>query len=584
MLKILLSDSAAAFTVALLAVPQSVAYSLITGLPLSASLFAAIVGTLIQSSFGSCKYLVCGSSTAIALLIQAATATVMNLHYPTLAEELRLSVAISLMCQITLLVGLMQLGASILKLGKLTHFVSRSVIVGYLVGTGLTIIVNQLPAFAGMSPGQASLPLYAQIASLFTRLDECKLVTLALGLAGLVGLQMARKSRWQYVAPTIMLAILSIVSTLLLLFVPSLFTSILLLPQEMLGAATWPTLHAPILHFSLLNELLPPAFAITLLSVIEATSVARTLGTRAGETTDINKDVWGLALANLAGALVGALPTSGSASRSQVNYATGAKTRAAALMSSFFCLLLYVSFSTVMAFTPQAALAALLIYTALHMVDPEQLKLCFRTTREDAAVLLMTIGACLLFSLDVAFYIGVVMSIVSYLSKAAVPDVAEYTIDTDGELRQVTDEEKRMHPHIRIIDIEGDLFFGATDLLHEQLTTITANQEVRVLILSLTNAHHMDATVCLALGTLNQSLTRKERLLILCGVTPNTLKVLMNSGLFEELGAQNVFVYDGLNPQATTHQAVARAKTWMHNHEAAQLDLFTDAELTATSR
>ena len=169
----------------------------------------------------------------------------------------------------------------------------------------------------------------------------------------------------------------------------------------------FPVMSFPFFDTGIMNNLLPVAFAIALLSILEATSVAKSIAASSGQRLSTNQEILGLGCANLVSSLIGAMPISGSPSRSAVNYMNGAQTRFSSLLNSLFALMILFSLGFLVTRIPLAALSALLLVTAASIVNTKQLFLCLKATSSDALVLWITFLSCIFFSLDIAFYIGV---------------------------------------------------------------------------------------------------------------------------------------------------------------------------------
>ncbi len=173
-----------------------------------------------------------------------------------------------------------------------------------------------------------------------------------------------------------------------------------------------------------------------------------------------------------------------------------------------------------------------------------------------------TFLACLFFNLDTAFYIGIFFSIFSYLNKAAIPLLNEYEVDESGVIHQVKEQSKKSEPRpIRIIKVEGELFFGAADLFQSTLKAFAEDDiYTKVIILQLKNARDIDGTACLALQQLYEYLKGSGRHLIACGITHHVWEVLSDSGLVEEFGKENLIIFDERQPHYFMVKALARAQ------------------------
>lgn len=580
-LKTLKKDFQAGLTVAFLTVPQTMAFAFVTGLPLSSGLFAAIFSAFIASLFGSSRHLVVGPSNAIAMLIQSGLSAVLYTHYRELTGIDKEIMALNILTQLTLLVALIQATFAFCKLGRLTHFVSHSVIVGYLLGVAVAIVVTQLYVFLGISPSIHAYAVYEKLLDVIANLGKAEVPALTTSFLSLFILIFIKKWDKRLPAGALMLALVSFIlwSEKKMAFTgffgiidPLTEEEAALVPlvgdNGMILSAS-PVLAFPYFHIKILNELLPFAFAVALLSILESTAVAKAIAASSGQKLSVNQEVLGVSLGNLISCSLAALPVSGSPSRSVLNYEAGAVTRFAALFGALQAGAIVFIFDKFITEIPLPALAALLVVTAFKIVDIKQLKLCLKATSSDAFVLWVTFISCLLFSLDVAFYIGVIISITLYLKKAAMPQLSEFSVDEKGVLQSVDAREAPEQKPIRLIKVEGELFFGAAELFQTTLRAFAhKGKGPCVLILQLKNARDMDATACLALKQLNDYLISKGHHLVACGMMPGVLEVFVDSGIGYEMGEENLFPFDPRYPNRHTQLAWQRANKLVEEDKA----------------
>lgn len=565
-------DALAALSVALLTVPQAMAYALLAGLPLTVGLFAAIYSAMVAALFGSSRHLIVGPSNAIAILVQSGTAEVLFTYYHGLEGQARDAAALQILTQLCWLVGIIQVLVAGCKLGRLTQFVSHSVIVGYIAGTAIGVLINQLFTFLGIPNMSGDHSLYEKGVYLVTHLPSVHWPTAAIGTGSLVLLLLIKRLGVRLPASVITLLVAAVILHLLAHY--SFGSSKL---QDM-AQEYWQYvavvedkgqlqdlsahLAFPFLDVGLMNQLLPVAFAVALLSIMETTSVAKMIAANSGQRLSVNQEIFGIGLGNLMSSFVCAMPVSGSPSRSGLSYSLGGQTRVTALLSASFVAVILYSFSFLIMHIPLAALAALLLATAVNIVHRKQFLLCLKATNSDALVLWITLLACIFFSFDVAFYIGVVISITLYLKKAAIPQLVEYDIDDAGELQNLDHHRLAEHRTIRVIKVEGELFFGAADLFQTTLKTIAEDDtSTRVIILQLKNARDIDATACLALQQLFDYLKGSGRHLIACGMTQQVWDVLSDSGMVAQMGKSNLFIFDERHPHLHMQKAMQRART-----------------------
>ncbi len=566
-------DLLAALSVALLTIPQALGYALLAGLPLSCGLFAAIFSAFVAAAFGSSRHLVVGPSNSMAILVQAATSEILFAYYRHLTGYERDMMAIQILSQLVFLTASLQFVAAFFKLGRLIQFVSHSVVVGYIAGTAMAILINQAFSFLGIERMPGNPSFYERTLYLITHWHQIHPQTALIGAGSLALILIVKRIDKRLPA-----GVLAFLCAALAVYWFDLSAygadSGLVNPYEgdgvgkvllvgELGGLTDLTFRFEFPYFDtgIMNELLPVAFALALLSIMESASVAKSIAASSGQRLSTNQEIFGIGLGNMVSAFTGAMPVSGSSSRSSLNFKSGAHTRFAAIFSAAFVGILFYAFSFLINHIPLASMAALLLVSALSIVNPKQFFLCLKATRSDGFVLFVTFISCFFFSLNVAFYIGIALSIIFYLKKAAMPHLVEYDIDDAGDLVNIAPGYVHEHKAIRVIKVEGELFFGAADLFQTTLKAFAEDDtSTKVIILQLKNARDIDATVCLALQQLHDYLQGSGRHLIACGITTPVWEVLSDAGIVEQVGKDNLFLFDAHHPHAHMQKAIQRAK------------------------
>lgn len=227
-------------------------------------------------------------------------------------------------------------------------------------------------------------------------------------------------------------------------------------------------------------------------------------------------------------------------------------------------------------FIPKASLAALVIALSFSLFSIRNIRICLRSTNDDAVVLVTTFVATLLAPLHVAIFIGVAVSISLFLRKASRPHLVEYEFNDQGELREMGEKRKRPIPAISIVHVEGDLFFGAAELFRTQIQRTVSDPAIQVIILRLKNARHLDATSVMALEDLIRYMRGKGLHLIVSGASRDVYRVLKRSGILATLqegcrrreGESNLFLSNPRNPNLSTRGALRRAQQLLGTDKA----------------
>lgn len=545
-------DLIAGATLTLVSIPQAIGFSLILNLPPTPVIASVIIGGFVGSLFFSSHHHVFGPTSSISLIVAATIAAYTN---ATGLEPLQLAIYLAF------LIGMIQLLAGLLNFGEITKFISRSVVVAYSTGIGVLLIASQLHNAFGYSGGVPG-GFISNVALAGDRVFTGHFNPWAVGIgAATLGIfWLVRWLRPKWPEALIGLALMGVAGKLFALFHPA-------PPFRMVkddGALTavipaFAGFHVGHHRPHLLPELIGTAVAIAILGMLEAASITKGLAARSGQKIEPNQELIGMGAANIACALFGAVPGSSSFARSSVNYQSGAVSQLSSMLSSIIVLGVLLFATPVFNYIPVAALAAHLIRVGVKMINRHQVRVACRSTRSDAVVYVVTLLSCLLLKLDTAIYVGIGVALVLFLQQTSTPTLVEYSINEAGNLAELSDPAKRPHPEISIIHVEGELFFGAADLFQEQVRRLAEDQNIRVFILRMKNARHLDASTVMAMEALHDYLRQTGRYLLISGSNPDVTAVLRNSGLLQQIGENNIFPAEA-NPTVATRNALKRAQ------------------------
>lgn len=547
--EILRADLVAGATVALITIPQAIGFALVAGLPIQAVLATAVIGSFVCACYSSSRHLVFGPTNTISLILAGAVLSLTDVPLSPLEKVLLLGG----------LIGLIQLTAGLTRTGQLTRFISHTVIVAYTTAVGVLIAVGQVGNLLGIARAPSvSLPgTVRHLAVSFFSLNF-NYLTAVTGLACLTVLLLLRQ--WRPRWPDGLIVLLGAGAGAAAFRLEQHGVILVRNLGEIAGAMPifvgFPLQQEALL---LLPRITGTAIAIALLGMLEAVSIAKSLATQSGQRIDPNQELIGMGLGNLAATAFGAMPGSASFVRSTANLESGGRTGLATVFSSAGVLLAVLLISPLLNYIPIAALAAYLIHIALRLFKPEQIMIARRATRADAAVFWITLIAALFLQLDTAIYVGVGFSLVLFLQKASAPTLVEYAFNDQGQLAQIEAPAERNNDQVSIVHVEGDLFFGAADLFQDGIRRLAEDQKIKVVILRMKNARHLDATTAMALGQLLDFLRSQGRHLLISGVHGDVAAVLKRSGLGQRIGLENLFPAEE-NSNLATKKALQRAQ------------------------
>jgi len=448
-------DIFAGLTGAIIVLPQGVAFAAIAGMPPEYGLYAGMVPAIIAALFGSSWHLVSGPTTAASIVLFSALS---EMAVPGSVDYIRLALTL------TFMVGIIQLLMGVVRAGTLVNFISHSVVIGFTAGAAILIATNQLKHFFGISipPG---LHFYDAIHLLLSEINSINVYITLIGFTTLIVGILSR--RFLPNIPYLIVAMLA--GSLLALMLDSLFGNELTAIATV-GAlpASLPPLSTPDFSFQTIKELVPVAFAATLFALTEAVSIARAISAKTGQQIDGNQEFVGQGLSNIAGSFFSGYVATGSFNRSGLNYEAGAKTPVAAISSGIFLILIVLLVAPLASYLPNAAMAAILFLVAWGIVDLQQIKKILKSSRSESAILLTTFFATLFLELDFAILLGVMLSLILYLNRTSKPQILTRVPDPRLPRRAFNSDPTLPEcPQLKIVRIDGSLFFGAVNHTQE---------------------------------------------------------------------------------------------------------------------
>ena len=519
-------DLLAGLTNAVIVLPQGVAFALIAGLPPEYGLYTAIVPAIIAALFGSSFHLISGPTTAISIVVFSTVSP----HAAPGSEHY-----IQLVLTMTFIAGLFQLLLGVVRLGALVNFISHSVVVGFTAGAAILIATSQMKNFFGVKLPASESFLHTWH-DLLLAIPKSNIYALIVALVTL-GIALALrtyKPRW----PGMLIAMV-IGSLLAALFDPELNGIKLVgsLPRSL------PPLSMPDLSAQGLRLMAPGALAVAMLGLVEAVSIARSVATLSHQRINGNQEFIGQGASNLVGSFFSCYASSGSFTRTGLNFRSGAKTPLSAIFAALSLVLILMLVAPLAAYLPIASMAGILVMVAYNLIDFHHIKIILQTSRSDAAVLITTFLATLFVQLEFAIYVGVLLSLVLYLNRTARPRILSRVPDpTDAKRKFTTNPVLPECPQLKIIRIDGSLFFGAVDHVQEILHGYEENHPDQNHLLIIGNGiNFIDVAGAEMLAHEAERRRARSGGLYLCRVKEGVCAPLKQGGYMQRVGAVNIF-------------------------------------------
>lgn len=542
------SDFWAGLTGAVMVLPQGIAFALIAGLPPEFGLYSAIVVQVLAGLFGSSWQMVTGPTVALSIVIPGILAP-----YAVSGSPQYIGLSLTVM----MLVGIIQLAFGLFRLGGLVNFISHTVIIGFTAGAGLLIIMSQLPTFFGV-PGERGLSFIARLQSTWDMAMNPHWPSLTVALVTLAAALIVR--RLQPRAPHMLLGMIA-----------GTFYGMASNAAEqgvaMLGAlpSALPQFMLPNFSFELATTLLPSAFALALLGLIEAASIARSIAIRSHQRIDGNQEFFGQGIANLVGSCCSCYVGSGSFTRSAINYDTGARTPLALIITSAIVATILIFFPWLTSELPLPAMAATILLAGYNLFDFKHIRLIARTSRNELSIILVTFISTLFINLEFAIYAGVILSLVLYLQKTSHPLV------TEVDFSELVNVENAAPVPIHVIRLDGSLFFGAVDHVQNRLATISRHRNWQHLVILAEGVNIIDVAGIEMLLAQKRRLQKTGGDLYLIGVKPHLRRKLAKSPYWQALDGDNTL----FDSTYLAFRSILRSLN-IHNYRAYMKRLFRD--------
>ena len=521
-------DLLAGLTVAVVLLPQAIAYASIAELPPQVGLYAAVVAAIVGALWGSSRHLHTGPTNATSMLVLA---TLLTVAQPGTPEFLAAASFLAV------LAGLIRLVMSLARMGVLVNFVADSVVLGFTAGAGLLIAANQLRHLLRLDI-ETSPEFFVTLTRTVEDIGLTHLPSLAVGagtMMVIIGLR---------------LFVSRLPAGLIGMVAAAAATAIFKLDEQgvvVLGSlprSLPPLTTLPLVSADLLFELSAGALAIAAIGLVEATSSARSVAANSGQRLDTNQEFFGQGVANVLTGFLSGYPVSGSFTRSAVCFGSGGRTALAGAFSGLWVLLSIFLLAPLVVYLPRTALAGVLLVTAWQMVDQREMKRIFRTSRGDSTIMIATFLATLLLPLEFAVLAGMLVSFGRYLAKSSTPGV--HSVVTDVNFRHLVRVSNRpVCPQLGIIRVEGSLYFGA---VHHVEEAIRANREAHpgqsFLLLRMSMVDHCDVSGIHMLESTLRMYRNRGGDMFLSGLRPRVRQMIVLSGFYRTLGSANILKMD----------------------------------------
>ncbi|MBU0657030.1 MAG: SulP family inorganic anion transporter [Gammaproteobacteria bacterium] len=481
---VLKADAMAGLTVALVLIPQSMAYAQLAGLPAYIGLYASFLPVMVAAVFGSSRQLGTGPVAVVSLMSAAAMQQYAGLGVETV---------IAYSAMLALMIGVFQMSLGLLRLGVLVDFLSHPVVVGFTNAGALIIATSQLPKIFGLDVKADQFEhSYEFWWTTIISLPDTKMTTFVLGAFALLTLMVLKKY-----APRLPGVLITVVITTLLSWAvdyKGMGGSVIGTIPEGLPSFSIPNVS---FDFKSLSSLAMTAAIIGLIGFVEAISIAKAMASQTRQRLSANQELVGQGLANITSGVFSGYAVSGSFSRSAVNFAAGAMTGFSSVVTGLLVALTLLFLTPLLYHLPQATLAAVIIMAVINLIKIAPIKHAWKVEPHDGVVAVVTFVATLAFAphLDKGILLGVLLSLGLFLYRTMSPHLVEVARDADGTMRDARAHQLKTSDTIAVYRFDGDLYFANTGYLEGKLlNNVASKPNLKVLILDMESIDQVDST------------------------------------------------------------------------------------------
>ncbi|MDX2177856.1 MAG: sulfate permease [Candidatus Sumerlaeia bacterium] len=518
--RMLMADLMAGTTVGVVALPLAMAFAIASGLPPERGLFTAIVAGFLISALGGTRVQIGGPTVSFVVIVSGIGATY---GYPGIVY-----------C--TLLSGALLIVMGLAKLGALIRFIPFPVTTGFTTGIAVVIFTTQVKDLFGLRIETMPEGFIEKWQAFILAAPTMQPAEAAVGL-GTVALVFVVRSLFPKV-PAMLVGMVAATAAV----------TALGLPVETIGTrfgglpGTLPMPSLPEFDPNMLRQLISPAFTIALLAAIESLLSAQVADGMTGDRNRPNAELVGQGVANMASVVFGGIPAASALARTATNIRSGAKTPVAGMIHSLVLLLLLLLAAPLAKLIPLACLAGILVGVAWNMSELPHFLGLLRSPRSDVAVLLTTFLLTVLVDLSVAVEVGVVLASLLFIKRMAevtnIGLITKSIADDPDERDPNSITIREVPPGVEVFEISGPFFFGAAEQFKETLEDL--HVKPKALIIRMRKVSAIDATGMHVLQELNRRCGREGTRLVLSGVHMQPLNAMVQSGLYDEIGEENV--------------------------------------------
>jgi len=524
-------DLIAGITGTIIVIPQAVAFAMIAGMPPIYGFYTAMLTPIIAAIFGSSYHLVSGPTTTSSIVLYSIISKYVH-------PETDIEAFVSLAILLSFMAGVFKLIMGIARMGKLASFVSNSVIIGFSAGAGVLIAFKQLKHIFGIKIPQGS-SFYRIVEYIITHISETNWYAFSVAIVTLVIaltiLNVKRISR-------LYMLVAMVLGSFFALWLNSRYA----IDVETVGniPSNLPPFKIPDFDYSNMKMLTSGALILAILGLIEAAAISRSIALHTHQKLDANQEFVSQGISNVVSSFFSCYTSSGSFTRSSINYQAGAKTPMSAIISGVGLMIVVLLFAKYAAFLPKPAMGGIILLVGYNLIDFKHIKQIFKTSKGELTVFGATFIGTLFLDLDQALIIGVFLSFFFYMERTSKPNIAILAVDKKRRLiNKIRDKNALECSNIKILRIDGSLYFGSIEKISDFLSNLYEENDIQHVLIAGDGINFIDLAAAEWLSNEIFIWQQNRGGIYIAGLKNISQDVLKKGGFIDKMG-QNIFFKD----------------------------------------
>ncbi|HHC80332.1 MAG TPA: SulP family inorganic anion transporter [Flavobacteriia bacterium] len=523
-------DLIAGITGTIIVIPQAVAFAMIAGMPPIYGFYTAMLTPVIAAIFGSSYHLVSGPTTTSSIVLY-------SIISKYVLPETDIEAFVSLAILLSFMAGVFKLLMGVARMGKLVNFVSNSVIIGFSAGAGVLIAFKQLKHIFGIKVPQGS-SFFHIIEYISHHVSETNWYAFAVAASTLLIALLIRKIKK---ISRLYMLVAMVLGSLIAIWLSNKYGGHI----ETVGAipSHLPPFKVPDFNFANMRSLTSGAIILATLGLVEAAAISRSIALHTHQKLNTNQEFVSQGISNVVSSFFSCYTSSGSFTRSSINYQAGAKTPMSAIISAVGLMIVILLFANYAAFLPKPAMGGIILLVGYNLIDFKHIKQIIKSSKRELVVFSATFLGTLFLDLEQALIIGIFLSLFFYLERTSKPNIAELGINDDNRfINIIRDKNVKECPQLKIVRIDGSIYFGAIEAISDYFAELYDKNDIKHVLIIAEGINFIDLAG--AEWIMHEVLKWQHRGggIYFAGMKVVSQDVLKKGGFLKKIGYSNFFV------------------------------------------